>query len=145
MVNVTIDGVKVQVPERTTILEAARLAGINIPTLCYWKELNEIGACRVCVVEVEGFNRLFTACNNTVSEGMVIKTNSKKAREARKTNVELILSEHNSNCATCVRSGNCKLQSIANDLNITDRDVDVNSLIHSGNEHILKGGANIAN
>ncbi len=120
MVNVTIDGVKVQVPERTTILEAARLAGINIPTLCYWKELNEIGACRVCVVEVEGFNRLFTACNNTVSEGMVIKTNSKKAREARKTNVELILSEHNSNCATCVRSGNCKLQSIANDLNITE-------------------------
>jgi NADP-reducing hydrogenase subunit HndD len=118
MVNVTIDGIKIQVPEKTTILEAARQAGIMIPTLCYWPELNEIGACRVCVVEVEGFDRLFTACNNTVDEGMVIHTNSKKAREARKMNVELILSEHNSDCATCVRSGNCALQTIANDLNI---------------------------
>ncbi len=120
MVNVTIDGIDIQVQERTTILDAARQAGIMIPTLCYWPELNEIGACRVCVVEVEGFDRLFTACNNTVDEGMVIHTNSKKAREARRMNVELILSEHNSNCATCVRSGNCSLQTIANDLNIQE-------------------------
>ncbi len=120
MVNVTIDGIDIQVPERTTILDAARQAGIMIPTLCYWPGLNEIGACRVCVVEVEGFERLFTACNNTVDEGMVIHTNSKKARSARRMNVELILSEHNSNCATCVRSGNCMLQTIANDLNIQD-------------------------
>ena len=120
MVTVTIDGISVQVPEQTTILEAARAAGIRIPTLCYWKELNEIGACRVCVVEVEGYSRLLTACNNPVEDGMVIRTNSKKAREARKTNVELILSEHNSNCATCVRSGNCQLQAVANDLNIGD-------------------------
>ena len=91
MVNVTIDGKKIQVPERTRILDAARMAGVNIPTLCYWEGLNEIGACRVCVVEVEGYNKLFTACNNTVDEGMVIHTNSAKAWKARRTNVELIL------------------------------------------------------
>ncbi|MBQ1492502.1 MAG: (2Fe-2S)-binding protein [Blautia sp.] len=120
MVNVTIDGMNLQVPESTTILDAAKSAGINIPTLCFMKELNEIGACRVCVVEVEGFDRLLTACNNKVAEGMVIHTNSKKAREARKTNVELILSQHNTNCAICVRNGNCALQKVAGDLNITE-------------------------
>ena len=120
MVNVTIDGKKIQVPERTRILDAARMAGVQIPTLCYWEGLNEIGACRVCVVEVEGYNKLFTACNNTVDEGMVIHTNSKKAWEARRTNVQLILSEHNSNCATCIRSGNCALQTISNDMGITE-------------------------
>ena len=118
MVNLTIDGRAVEVPEKTTILQAAAMAGISIPTLCYWKGINEIGACRVCVVEVEGYNKLFTACNNTVDEGMVIHTNSKKARKSRRSNVELILSQHDSNCATCVRSGNCSLQSISNDLNI---------------------------
>ncbi len=118
MVNITIDGINLSVPEKTTILDAASQAGVHIPTLCYMKELNEIGACRVCVVEVEGYERLFTACNNTVAEGMVIHTNSKKARDARKTNVKLILSQHNTNCAVCVRSGNCTLQKVANDLNI---------------------------
>ncbi len=118
MVNVTIDGITLQVPEKTTILDAASQAGVHIPTLCFMKELNEIGACRVCVVEVEGYERLFTACNNTVAEGMVIHTNSKKARDARKINVKLILSQHNTNCAVCVRSGNCTLQKVANDLNI---------------------------
>ena len=120
MVNVTIDGKRISVPERTRILDAARMAGVNIPTLCYWEGINEIGACRVCVVEVEGFDKLFTACNNTVAEGMVIRTNSAKARAARRSNVELILSEHNSNCATCVRSGNCTLQDISRDLAIRD-------------------------
>lgn len=120
MVNVTIDGKEVSVPERTTILDAAELAGSRIPTLCYWEGLNEIGACRVCVVEVEGYEHLFTACNNTVEEGMVIHTNSPKARRARRTNVELILSEHDSSCTTCSRSGNCSLQSLANDLDIRD-------------------------
>ena len=120
MVNVTIDGLAVHAPEEATILEAAALAGIHIPTLCYWKELNEIGACRVCAVEVEGYARLFPACNSKVSEGMVIHTNSKKARDARRTNVSLILSEHNSNCAVCVRSGNCALQALANDLGILE-------------------------
>ena len=118
MVNVTIDGVNLSVPERTTILDAAAAAGIKIPTLCYSRKLNEIGACRVCLVEVEGYERLLTACNNTVDEGMVIHTNSRKARTARRNNVELILSQHESNCTTCARSGNCELQSIANDLNI---------------------------
>ena len=118
MVSITIDGISARVPEGTTILEAARSVGIRIPTLCYWKELNEIGACRVCAVEVEGFDRLQTACNSPVSEGMVVHTNSKKARLARRTNVALILSEHNGDCVSCVRSGNCQLQALANDLNL---------------------------
>ena len=122
MVNCTIDGKKVCVPEHTTILDAAKEVGIHIPTLCYFKDLNEIGACRVCVVEVEGDDRLHAACNSPVLEGMVVRTNSKKAREARKYNVELILSQHNVTCTTCSRSGNCALQSVANDLNIVGKD-----------------------
>ena len=118
MVNLTIDGRAVCVPENTTILEAAKSVGVAIPTLCYWEGLNEIGACRVCVVEVDGLYKLPAACNTPVAEGMVVRTNSKAARQARRTNVELILSEHDSNCATCVRSGNCTLQSLAKDLNI---------------------------
>ena len=118
MVNVTIDGRELQVPEGTTILDAAKLAGIHIPTLCFMKDLNEIGACRVCVVEVEGYARLFTACNNPVAEGMVIRTNTKKVRNTRKINVELILSEHDTNCAICNRGGTCGLQKVANNLNI---------------------------
>jgi NADH-quinone oxidoreductase subunit G len=120
MVNVVIDGRKIQVPPKTTILDAARTAGIHIPTLCYLKGINEIGACRICVVEVEGYERLFTACNNPVEEGMVIHTNSRKAREARRSNLRMILSEHDVNCAMCVRSGNCELQRISNEMNIHD-------------------------
>lgn len=122
MVNCTINGKKVCVPENTTILDAAKEVGITIPTLCYFKDLNEIGACRVCVVEVEGDERLHAACNSPVLPGMVVHTNSQKAREARKYNVELILSQHNVTCTTCVRSGNCSLQSVANDLNIVGKD-----------------------
>lgn len=133
MVNVTIDNKTISVPERTTILDAARMAGIQIPTLCYWKDLNEIGACRVCMVEVEGYERLFTACNNTVDEGMVIHTNSARARNARKTNVQLILSEHNTSCTTCERSGNCQLQTIANDLNILDNPFPMHLAKQKGN------------
>lgn len=118
MVNAIIDGKKIQVPEKTTILDAAASVGIMIPTLCYLKEINEIGACRVCVVEVEGYDKLFTACNNTIEEGMVIHTTSRKAREARRTNVQLILSEHDEHCTTCVRSGACSLQKLAKELNI---------------------------
>ena len=119
MVNLTIDNKPVTVEDGTTILEAARKVGINIPTLCFLKEINEIGACRICVVEVEGVERCVTACNTVVTEGMVIHTNSAKARITRKTNVKLILSQHKTNCTTCVRSGNCTLQKVANDLNIT--------------------------
>lgn len=120
MVSLIINNKKIEVAENTTILDAANENGINIPTLCYLKDLNEIGACRVCIVEVEGINRLITACNNTVKEGMVVYTNSPKVREARRTNVELILSEHNLKCAACVRSGNCSLQALSNDLGIID-------------------------
>jgi len=120
MVKLIIDNKKIEVPEGTTILDAAKLNQIQIPSLCYLKDLNEIGACRVCLVELEGVNRLVTACNNTVEEGMVIYTNSPKVREARRVNVELILSQHDARCATCVRSGNCSLQRIANDLGLID-------------------------
>lgn len=119
-IRVFIDGHHYYVPEKTTILDAAKMAGINIPTLCYYKGLNEIGACRVCVVQVEGYDRLFTACNNTVKEDMVIWTNSKKVRDARKLNVQMILSQHNDNCTLCERSGCCSLQKIANDLGLRD-------------------------
>ncbi len=118
MVNVTIDGRAVSVPAGTTILEAAKAAGVRIPTLCYFKDLNEIGACRVCVVEVEGEERLPAACNTPVTEGMNIFTNSPKVRLARKINVELILSNHDCSCPMCVRSGNCNLQRLANELNV---------------------------
>ncbi|HIU87634.1 MAG TPA: (2Fe-2S)-binding protein [Candidatus Avilachnospira avistercoris] len=120
MVNLKIDNVEVSVKEGSTIMEAAAAAGINIPHLCYWKGLNEIAACRVCVVEIEGKEKLITACNNAAEEGMVVYTNSPKVRLDRRRTVQLILSEHDCLCATCVRSGNCSLQKIANDLNIHD-------------------------
>lgn len=125
MVNLFINNTSVSVEEGTTILEAAKSAGINIPTLCFLKDINEIGACRVCVVEVEGVERCVTACNSVVQEGMRVHTHSRKARTVRKTNVKLILSQHNFHCATCVRSGNCSLQTVANDLNITDMPYDI--------------------
>lgn len=118
MVNLTIDGQTVQVLEGTTIMEAAKTAHIQIPHLCFLKDINEIAACRVCCVEVEGERAMVTACNNPVQEGMVVHTNSPRARNTRRVNVELILSQHDCKCATCVRSGNCQLQTIANDLGI---------------------------
>lgn len=120
MVNLLIDDIEVTVPEETTIIEAAKSVGILIPKLCYLKEINEIGACRVCIVEIEGKDKLFTSCNNKVEEGMIVYTNSPKVRKHRKTTVEMILSQHDSNCVTCVRSGNCALQKVANELNIID-------------------------
>lgn len=120
MVNLTIDHIPVTVPEGTTILDAARSAGIHIPSLCYLRGVNEIGACRVCVVELVGMDRLVPACNNVVEEGMEVLTSSPKVRETRRINVELLLSQHDCHCATCVRSGNCSLQTIAGDLNILD-------------------------
>ena len=120
MVNLTIDGKKISVEENTTIMEAAASNGIPIPKLCYLKGINEIAACRVCVVELEGKEKLITSCNNVVKEGMVIYTNSPKVRRHRRTTVELILSQHDCECVTCSRSGNCSLQTVANDLNIFD-------------------------
>lgn len=118
MINIKINNKSLEVPAGTTILEAAKLNNIDIPHLCYLKDINEIGACRVCVVEIEGLEKLVASCNTIAEDGMVIYTNSPKVRQARKTNVELILSQHNARCAECVRSGNCALQSVANDLGV---------------------------
>lgn len=120
MVSLTINDQKITVSEGTTILEAAREVGIDIPHLCYLEGINEIGACRVCIVENAGMDTLITACNTPVEEGMQIYTNSPKVRKTRRINVELILSDHDCKCATCVRSGNCSLQKIANDLGILE-------------------------
>ena len=118
MVNFKIDGRELCVAEGTTILEAAEQAGIPIPHLCFLKEINEIAACRMCVVEVEGTNRLVPSCNTKVLEGMVVKTNTPRVRQARLTNMHLLLSQHQSECTSCIRNGNCELQTMAQDLNI---------------------------
>ncbi|MCI8302077.1 MAG: 2Fe-2S iron-sulfur cluster binding domain-containing protein [Oscillospiraceae bacterium] len=118
MVKVTINGVAIEVQEGSTIMEAAKAAGSPVPSLCFWKGLNEIGACRVCVVEVEGVDRLVTACDEPVHDGMVVYTNSPRVRAARRTNLRLILSQHDCQCAFCTRSGNCSLQKLAMDANL---------------------------
>ena len=126
MVKLTINGKPIEVAEGTTILDAARMLHIHIPTLCYLKDINEVGACRVCLVEVEGKARLFAACNTVCEEGMSVLTNTARVRSARKTNVELILSQHHTSCTSCVRDGNCSLQDIAKELNVlgTVKEVD---------------------
>lgn len=118
MVNLTINNIPVSVPEGTTILDACKIAKMPVPSLCYLKEINEIGACRICVVEIEGMERLVPACNNIVKDGMSILTNSPKVREARFTTMELILSQHSNSCTTCVRNGVCQLQKVARDIGI---------------------------
>lgn len=118
MVTLTINGQKISVPEKTSIMEAAAEVGINIPHLCFLKDINEIGACRVCLVEVAGMDKLVTACNTECREGMEVITNSPRLRKIRRINVELILSDHKSECTSCIKSGNCLLQSLANDLGI---------------------------
>ena len=112
MLNVKVNGIAVSVPKGATILEAARAAGVEIPTLCFMKEKNEIGACRICVVEATGARGLVTACVYPVTEGMEIQTNTAKVREARKTTLELMLSTHDKNCLSCSRSTNCELQKL---------------------------------
>ncbi len=118
MINLTIDGISVSVPEGTTVMKAAAGVGIEVPHLCFLEGINEISACKVCVVEIQGKNKLATSCSTPVEEGMVVYTNSPRVRKARRSNVELILSQHDCRCATCVRSGNCSLQKISNDLGI---------------------------
>jgi len=115
MVNLTIDGVSVSVPSTYTVLEAARRAGIKIPTLCYLKGVNEAGACRVCLVEIEKARALAAACVMPVSEGMIVHTNSAKVRATRKSTLEMILSDHNRDCLACVRNRNCELQTLADE------------------------------
>ena len=123
MVNVKINGIAVSVPKGSTILEAARYAGVEIPTLCFLKEINEIGACRICVVEAsEGGRpaRLVTACVYPVSEGMEVTANSKKVQDCRRTTLELLLSTHEKKCLSCVRSTNCELQKMCRDYGVED-------------------------
>ena len=118
MVNIIIDKKNLQVRDDITILQAARENGFSIPTLCYLEGLNEIGACRLCLVEVKGQQRLVSSCNTKVREGMEISTRSAKVRMARRLNVELILSQHNCNCPSCPRNGNCQLQRVVAQLGI---------------------------
>ncbi len=118
MINLTIDGVAVSVPEGSTILEAARAACINIPTLCYLKDVQQIGACRICIVEVEKARGLAAACVMPVSEGMVVHTNTPKVRAQRKVILELLLASHNRECTSCVRSGNCELQALCREYGV---------------------------
>ncbi len=120
MVNVKVNGIPVSVPKGSTILEAARYAGVEIPTLCFLKDINEIGACRICVVEATGARGLVTACVYPVAEGMEIRTNTAKVQEARRTTLELILSTHEKKCLSCVRSGNCELQKLCHDYGVED-------------------------
>ena len=107
MINLKINDIDVTVPEGTTVLEAARSAGIKIPSLCYLKDANEIGACRICVVEVKGARSLMASCVYPVSEGMEVYTNTEKVRASRRLTLELILSNHRMECLTCARNGDC--------------------------------------
>lgn len=118
MINLTIDDQKISVPKGTTILQAAKQAGIDIPTLCFLKEINEVGDCRMCIVEVEGRKGFATSCIQTVEEGMVVHTHTPNVLEARHVILDLIISNHSKDCLTCTRSGNCELQALATKFNV---------------------------
>ncbi|HIV00863.1 MAG TPA: iron hydrogenase small subunit [Candidatus Stercoripulliclostridium merdipullorum] len=148
MINLKINGIAVTVPEGTTILDAARSVNIKIPTLCYLRDINAIGACRVCVVEVKGARSLVASCVYPVSEGMEVTTNSKRVLDSRRTTVELILSDHDKNCLSCVRNQNCELQTLSNELgcnaqkfkgavNEFDLDLSTPYLIRDNNKCVL--------
>ena len=122
--NLKINGKEYAVPKGCTVLEAARYAGVEIPTLCYLKEINEIGACRLCLVEVTGARGMVAACVYPANEGMEIFTNTEKVRQARKNNLELVLSAHNKKCLSCVRSTNCELQKLCNEYGVDDEKYD---------------------
>ena len=119
-VNLKINGLSVTSPEGSTLLEAAQAAGIRIPTLCYLKDINEIGACRMCVVEVKGARNLVAACVHPISEGMEVQTNTPKLLDSRRRTLELLLSNHDKKCLSCVRSGQCELQQLCQELGVTD-------------------------
>ena len=120
MIKITIDGIETEVPENMTVLEAAKSVGIDIPTLCFLKDINEVGDCRMCLVEVEGARGFVPSCMQKVTDGMVVRTNTKEVNEARKNVLELILSAHEKKCLSCIRNGNCELQSLAEKFGITD-------------------------
>lgn len=120
MVRLKIDNIDVEVDENLTILEAAKTVGIHIPTLCYLKDINEVGNCRMCLVEVEGIKSLVTSCTTKVANGMVVRTSSEELIKHRKNNLQLLLSNHNKSCLTCIRNTNCELQDLANKFQIRD-------------------------
>jgi NADP-reducing hydrogenase subunit HndD len=130
MVNIKIDSRSIQVPENYTVLEAARQANITIPTLCFLKDINEIGACRMCVVEIKGARSLQAACVYPVSEGLEVFTQTPAVREARRVTLELILSNHEKKCLTCVRSRHCELQKLAEELNVKEIRFEGESINH---------------
>jgi iron-only hydrogenase group A len=120
MPTLTINDIRVEVPDGTTVLEAARRAGVRVPTLCYLEKVQAIGACRVCLVEVEGAKTLMASCVLPVTEGMKVRTNTRRVREARRTVVELLLSDHDGDCKTCDRNEDCELQAVARELGIRE-------------------------
>ncbi|MDD3411219.1 MAG: 2Fe-2S iron-sulfur cluster-binding protein, partial [Eubacteriales bacterium] len=129
MIPLTIDGVHVEVPAGTTVLEAARQAGVNIPTLCYLKDINQSGNCRMCVVDT-GARAFQAACVLPATPNMVVKTNTPALREARKTILELILSNHDKKCLTCSRSQNCELQKLCKDMGVENGDAYAGEMNH---------------
>ena len=138
MVNLKIDGKNVVVPEGTTILDAAKQAGIDIPTLCFLKEINEVGDCRMCIVEVEGRKGFATSCIQKVEEGMVVHTHTPNVLEARHTILDLIISNHSKDCLTCTRSGNCELQDLAIKFNVLDIDYKGERTEHNKSPSIVR-------
>ncbi len=119
-VTIVMDGKSYSVPKNSSVLEAARLVNLEIPSLCYLKDINEIGSCRVCVVEIEGMRTLQASCVYPVRDGLIVHTNTERIRRARKTAVTLLLSQHHRECLTCVRNLNCELQNVADNLGIRD-------------------------
>ena len=130
MINLKIDGIDVEVPKGTTILQAAKKANIDIPTLCYLREINEIGDCRICIVEVEGRRGFATSCIQKAEEGMVVHTHSKQIMEARKVILDLILSNHQRDCLTCTRNGSCELQTLAMKFNVMNVEYEGEKSVH---------------
>ncbi len=130
IIKLKIDGIDVEVPKGTTILQAAKKANIDIPTLCYLKEINEIGDCRICIVEVEGRRGFATSCIQKAEEGMVVHTHSKQIMEARKVILDLILSNHQRDCLTCTRNGNCELQTLAMKFNVMNVEYEGEKSVH---------------
>jgi NADP-reducing hydrogenase subunit HndD len=120
MPTLTVDGIKVEVPDGTTVLDACQRVGAKVPTLCYLKGVQAIGACRICLVEIEGARTLVASCTQPATEGMVVHTNTPRARRGRHAVLELILSEHDGDCYACVRSGDCELRKLALDLHVTN-------------------------
>ena len=137
-VNLKINGLNVTAPAGSTILEAAHLAGIRIPTLCWLKDINEIGACRMCVVEVKGAKGLVAACVYPAAEGMEVKTNTKRLLDSRRRTLQLLLSTHDKKCLSCVRSGHCELQELCQELGVEDEDYFAGEMNHTSAVHMIR-------